>query len=65
MLIKRKTWSVITCTDEREFCKYEVDYVWYDKKYETTRGCAIPEGLFSNNINIISVFPINLRYNFR
>ena len=39
------TWSVVTCNDEREFCKYEVDYVWYDKKYETTRGCAIPEGL--------------------
>ena len=40
------TWSVVTCNDDREYCMYEVDYdqFGYDKKYEVTRGCAIPEG---------------------
>ena len=37
------TWSVVTCRDDKEFCKYEVNKK-VDKKYEVTRGCAIPEG---------------------
>ena len=43
-------WTVETCSDEREFCSKEKSVISYSNvKYD--RGCAIPKGKYSKNIN--------------
>ena len=42
----QKEWSEVTCTDPREYCKYEIDDQISYRIH--TRGCAIPRGKLYN-----------------
>ena len=42
------TWTIMNCTDPREYCRFAVDdHINYK---DFTRGCAIPKGRHTINI---------------